>query len=77
MKWDGSQGRDQGHAHVGATAGSTGTLKAEVRGGDDDDNLTLAVVAGAGVDLEAVLDGGNGFDTCSATPNVEVKNCEA
>jgi hypothetical protein len=77
VKWDGGAGLDQGHAHVGATAGSTGTLKAELQGGDDDDNLTLDVVAPESVDLNALLDGGNGLDTCSATPNVEVKNCEA
>ena len=77
VKWDGGSGLDQGHTSVGASAESTGRLKAEVKGGDDDDSLTLAVVAPAGVDLDALLDGGNGFDTCLATPNVEVKNCEA
>ncbi len=61
---------------MGASAESNGTLKAEMKGGDDDGNLTLAVVAPASVDLDALLDGGDGFDRCSATPNVEVKNCE-
>ena len=64
--------------------GSTGYLTAAVLGGLGNDDLTLTVNDDSGgggpSTLEyalAVLDGGPGTDTCVATPDVQVFNCEA
>lgn len=63
--------------------GSTGYLASAVLGGGGDDTLTHTVNddSGGGGDstLEfqvSVLDGGDGTDTCVATDNVDVFNCE-
>jgi hypothetical protein len=79
LKWDGDKGDDIAEAELGVRAGSTGKLKAEIKGGDDDDDLTLLVFDASGglADIDAILDGGNGFDICVSTPNVEEKDCEA
>ena len=57
-----------------------GDVRARVRGGKNDDNLTLNVNLATATDtaaIDALLDGGKGFDTCLATANVVVKSCEA
>lgn len=64
-------------------AGSTGYLAAAALGGAGDDGLTLRVNDNSGAGgastlafLAAALDGGAGTDTCVATSNVNVSNCE-
>jgi len=67
-------------SNISVDAGSTGEVYATVQGSAGNDNLTLNVT-GAGTstlqDLDAYLDGGPGTDTCTATPNVVVENCES
>jgi hypothetical protein len=56
---------------------STGNTRAEVRGEDGNDTLHLQIVPpqpSAGV--RGLIDGGAGFDVCTHTANVEVRNCE-
>jgi hypothetical protein len=79
---DGLQDKDTITANLTADAGSTGSLNAAVLGKQDDDALTLNVTDNSGgggastlAALNAVLDGGQGTDTCTATSNVVVKNC--
>jgi hypothetical protein len=51
---------------------------ANVNGGPGNDNLRLAIPATSSPKLAvlATLDGGPGDDTCAATSNVTVRNCE-
>src|SRR5262245_14200098 len=80
----GGSGNDMLSANLNIAAGSTGYLAAAVLGGFGDDNLTLNVndnSGGAGGTstlkfLFAAIDGGPGTDTCAATNNVDVFNCE-
>jgi hypothetical protein len=69
-------GNDRAAAVVQLRDGSDGHLVAAVNGGDGDDNLLLQIFGENNVE-SAVIDGGAGFDTCSATRNVTVINCEA
>lgn len=74
------KGADTVAANLSLATGSTGRVKAHVHGGKDNDNLTLNVNLSTPTDtvaVDALLDGGKGFDTCHATSNVVVKNCEA
>lgn len=67
-------------ANLNLASGSTGKVRARLDGGNDNDNVTLNVNLATPTDTVAVhasLDGGKGFDTCVATTNVVVKNCEA
>jgi CSLREA domain-containing protein len=68
---------------IGVTAqlqtSSVGTFSGQVLGQDGDDKLLFNLFGPGSVLLVpfSVLDGGAGFDTARATPNVVVKNCEA
>jgi hypothetical protein len=58
--------------------GAEGSMSIEVLGGDDNDALALAVLAeplrtGR---MFARIDGGEGFNSCFATSNVLVENCD-
>src|SRR5262249_57256558 len=73
----GGDGDDTVVGTVTLGAGSTGSLKGRVNGGDGNDDLTFNITgATAGVAIDAVLDGGDGTDTCVHTTNVTAKNCE-
>jgi Ca2+-binding RTX toxin-like protein len=84
LNTDGGQGRDTTVANIDATTPSSGTVQARVRGGAGNDNLTLNVRQPAGVCLtlpcglmiDALIDGGPGFDVCHGTTNVKKINCE-
>jgi hypothetical protein len=76
IRLDGGIGNDVVAGTVTAEGAGTGEVTARVRGGRGDDDLTLNIVAPAGVDVSGLLDGGRGTDTCVATPNVTVINCE-
>ena len=73
-----------GLANLDATVTSKGSVRARVRGGLNNDNLTLNIVQPPGVCLlppcslliDAFIDGGPGFDVCNATSNVFKINCE-
>jgi hypothetical protein len=81
----GGQDNDTVSAVLTVAAGSTGSLAAAALGGLGNDKLTLNVNDNSGAGGEstlayrlAVLDGGAGTDTCTATANVVlVFNCEA
>jgi hypothetical protein len=67
---------------VGVTATTNvtgkGKVQAQVNGDNGNDNLTLNLTStGSTRHVTAAIDGGAGFDTCVATPNVKKKNCEA
>ena len=67
-------------AEVDATANVTGKGKVQVQvnGEGGDDNLTLNLDStGSTRHVSAAIDGGAGFDTVVATPNVKKKNVEA
>lgn len=56
---------------------SEGKVRPRVQGGNGGDDLTLEIITALDDNsVDALLDGGRGFDTCDATPNVEVRNCE-
>jgi hypothetical protein len=75
----GSFGADTIDGAIDVAAGSTGRVSATVAGGLEDDTLGLAVT-GAGLDglssLHAVMDGGAGTDTGTATDNVNLVSIE-
>jgi len=79
----GGYGSDTVAGNITLDSGSTGKVAAAVFGGDGDDTLTLNVTDNSGntgdtqPSVYALLDGGPGFDTCVATSNVKVINCEA
>lgn len=76
----GGSGNDAVSGTIDVAAGSTGEVVAVVSGGIGDDDLTLNVT-GDGLpelgNLIAVLDGGPGTDTATATDNVTQINIEA
>jgi hypothetical protein len=75
----GGYGTDAVAGNITLDSGSTGKVAAAVFGGDGDDTLTLNVNDNSGGTLGSVyalLDGGPGTDTCTATSNVTVINCE-
>jgi hypothetical protein len=77
---DGQGGDDNVSATVKLGSGSTGSLAAVVEGGDGNDTLTLQVQDNSPSTLThffALLDGGAGTDSCTATSNVKVINCES
>ena len=75
---DGGGGDDEVVANINLATGSEGEVRARVLGGRGDDTLTLNVLdPDENADVDALLDGGAGFDTCVATDNVDVVNCEA
>lgn len=74
----GGAGGDTVAATVDLAAGSTGSLRGRVNGGDGNDTLTFNITgATANVAVIALLDGGDGTDTCVHTANVTAVNCEA
>jgi hypothetical protein len=75
----GGYGTDTVTGNITLHSGSTGKVAAAVFGGGGDDTLTLNVNDNSGGTLGSVyalLDGGPGTDTCTATKNVTVINCE-
>ena len=81
LRADGGQRSDTLTANLTVDAGSTGALNATELGQQDDDTLTLNVTdntdTGGGTalsELHALADGGQGTNTITATPNVEVQN---
>jgi hypothetical protein len=80
---NGGFGPDQVSENFNVAANSGGQLFARTLGGRAADALTLNVIQPPGVcivppctlTLDAVLDGGPGTDTCTATPNVRRFNC--
>jgi len=77
LRLEGGRDNDVVSGTVTADTSSTGEVFAVARGGRGDDTLTLNITAPAGVDVSGLLDGGRGTDTCVATSNVTVINCEA
>lgn len=78
LKSSGQDGVDTVNQTMTIDAGSTGRLIAEVRGGKGNDNLTLKIsdTASTLAFLSATLDGDEGTDTGSATPNVRLRRIE-
>jgi hypothetical protein len=77
---DGQGGSDNVSATVSLNSGSTGSLAAVVEGGNGNDTLTLKVTESTPNSLAhlfALLDGGADTDSCTATSNVRVINCES
>jgi hypothetical protein len=85
----GGNGKDSVSGDLTADAGSTGSIDAEVSGKNGKDELTLTVADNSGDDgdpdtedtgtlgdLQAVVDGGKGKDTCTHTDNVDTVDCE-
>lgn len=74
----GNDGDDRQEGDFNLEPGSTGSLDAAVRGGEGNDFLSLAAFdsSGGAALVSALLDGGEGIDTCFATPNVRVRHCE-
>jgi hypothetical protein len=76
LQASGGDDNDTVAAIITLAAGSTGSVKGAVNGGDGDDDLTFNITgATASVAIDATLDGGDGTDTCVATANVTVLNC--
>jgi hypothetical protein len=78
----GGPGNDTFTGNFTADPGSTGSLTAKEYGGKGDDNLTLNVYDHSNpggpstlADLDALIDGGPGHNTCTHTDNVKVVNC--
>lgn len=80
LKENGGKGHDEVSAVVYLKPTSAGSLSAHLFGDKGNDKLDFELVdnSGGAVDiLAAVLHGNQGFDTCTATPNVAVFGCEA
>lgn len=76
---DAGDGSDKANAELYMVDGASGQVDAEVLGGNNNDNLTLEIneQAGSSVTLvNALLDGGPGWDYGTATSNVTRVNCE-
>jgi hypothetical protein len=69
MLLDGGTGDDVLRGYMREDLGSTGKISGVVRGGEGKDALSLFMYT-QGPPSTAILDGGAGFDTGSATPNV-------
>jgi hypothetical protein len=79
---DGGTGNDLIVARVrlDPLPGSQGLVRARVQGSQGNDTLRLVVRrprVDMGVDLNAAILGGSGFDSCHSTPNVRHQGCEA
>ena len=79
LQLDGDDGNDTVSADVIVSAGSTGEAHARVGGAKGDDILTLNLTDDSDEEAEVKgrIDGGQRFDTCTSTPNVDEKHCEA
>lgn len=81
VRLDGDQGTDTSAANLNAAAGSTGEVRALVKGGQGNDQLTLnvndqsATPSSLGV-VFALIDGGQGEDDAFHTADVLVRRCE-
>jgi hypothetical protein len=76
----GGLGNDNLSTALNPTSGSEGALDAKLFGEDGDDvvDFTLDDNSGGFLYIQAaVLHGGTGFDTGTATPNVAIFGCEA
>ena len=75
---NGGANNDVANVDVAANVTSKGKAHVQVNGDDGDDDLTLLLsTTGTAKNVKGTIDGGAGFDTCVATPNVKKKNCEA
>jgi hypothetical protein len=77
---DGGDGHDRIHvdgSYSGPPAAFVGQVNVNVLGGTGNDDLTALWEDAPGVLLSALIDGGSRrIDTCFATPNFLVTNCE-
>lgn len=75
---NGGADNDIANVDIAANVTGKGKVHVQVNGNDGDDDLTLFLHAtGSAKHVKGTIDGGAGFDTCVATPNVKKKNCEA